>query len=119
MLNSGSAGSGQTQGSITTSRFENLSRVPANVVWRSDDTVRSQRIVPPNVVGQGVMFVYDVQTHTLRPSPDRLLLIKTPRGNVYKFQFTSIYQDAVATPTLQTPLGFYHFRYQQATNGDW
>lgn len=119
LLNSGSAGPGSTRAAMVASRFENLRAVPEGIQLRSDDTARAERIVPPNVIGSSVMFVYDVQTHTLRPSPDRCLVIQTSRGNMYKFQFTSIYQDAVSAPTLDTPLGFYHFRYQRATNGAW
>lgn len=119
LLNSGSAGPGSTSGAVVGSRFENLRALPADLQLRTDDTSRAARIVPPNVIGASVVFVYDVQTHTLRPSPDRCLVIRTARGNVYKFQFTSIYQDAVSSPTLDTPLGYYHFRYQRATNGAW
>lgn len=119
LLNSGTSGPGSTRGAMVSSRFENLRVVPVGIQLRSDDTARSARIVPPNVIGSSVMFVYDIQTHTLRPSPDRCLVIQTSRGNMYKFQFMSIYQDAVSAPTLDTPLGFYHFRYQRATNGAW
>ena len=119
LLNSGTSGPGSTRGAMVSSRFENLRVIPVGIQLRSDDTARSERIVPPNVIGSSVMFVYDIQTHTLRPSPDRCLVIQTSRGNMYKFQFMSIYQDAVSAPTLDTPLGFYHFRYQRATNGAW
>ncbi|MFZ9871289.1 MAG: HmuY family protein [Candidatus Kapaibacteriota bacterium] len=119
LLNSGTSGPGSTRGAMVSSRFENLRVIPVGIQLRSDDTARSARIVPPNVIGSSVMFVYDIQTHTLRPSPDRCLVIQTSRGNMYKFQFMSIYQDAVSAPTLDTPLGFYHFRYQRATNGAW
>jgi len=46
-------------------------------------------------------------------------LLRTRNGNLYKFQFTSIYKGAEPSPTLDTPIGYYHFRYQQATNGEW
>jgi len=117
LLNSGTAGAGSSQGATVSSRWESLASVPSDPGFRTEDTTKALRIVTPEVIGPGVMFVYDVQTHTLRPSPDRVLLIKTRAGNVYKFQFTSIYKDAVSAPDLNTPLGFYHFRYQQAING--
>jgi len=118
-LNSGTAGPGTTQGLMYGSRFDNLAKIPEGVTYRSDDTTKSNRIVPANVIGGDVMFAYDVNTHTINPSPDKVLLIKTSKGNIFKFQFTSIYKDAVSNPNLDTPLGFYHFRYQQAVNGEW
>ena len=119
LLNSGNAGVGGSLGETYNSRWESLIIMPSPFTFRTDDTTKANRIVSPYVAGTGVMFVYDVATHTLRPSPDRVLLVRTKSGNIFKFQFTSIYKDAVATPNQDTPLGFYHFRYQLAKNGDW
>lgn len=112
-LNSGTAGSGMVQGAMVASRFENLAAVPSGTTLRNDDTSAASRIVPVAVIGSDVMFVYDMSTHTLRPSPDRCLVIKTGKGNTYKFQFTSIYKDADPAPTVNSPLGFYFFRFKK------
>lgn len=112
-LNSGSAGIGSTKGAMVSSRFENLTAVPAGVTLVADDTSAANRIVPVSVIGGDVMFVYDLSTHTINPSPDKCLVISTRKGNTFKFQFTSIYQDAPSSPTVLTPLGYYHFRYQK------
>ena len=118
-LNSGSAGNGTTKGATHGSRFENLTKMPEGVALRDDDTTIGNRVVTVQVLGPDVMFVYDPPTHTLRPNANRVLLVRTRNGNLYKFQFTSIYKDAEPSPTQETPIGFYHFRYQQATNGEW
>ena len=118
-FNSGAAGPGTTKATMFGTRFDNLASVPGGVTYREDDTTMSGRIVPANVVGGDIMFVYDVNTHTISPSPDKVLLVQTSKGNIFKFQFTSIYKDADPTPDVFTPLGFYHFRYQRAVNGAW
>ncbi|MCO6466516.1 MAG: HmuY family protein [Bradyrhizobiaceae bacterium] len=113
MLNSGTAGPGNTKGAMVSSRFENLTAVPEGTTLVTDDSLASNRIVPVAVIGSNVMFVYDMSSHTIRPSPDKCLIVQTNSGNKYKFQFTSIYQDNNPTPTFMTPLGYYHFRYQK------
>jgi hypothetical protein len=118
-LNSGTAGQGSVKGAMVASRFENLTTVPAESTLRTDDTTTANRVVPANVIGGDIMFVYDVSTHTIAPSPDKVLVIKSGKGEMVKFQFTSIYKDAVSNPDVMTPMGYYHFRYQKAQNGKW
>lgn len=113
LLNSGTAGPGSTQGAMVQGRFEDITAVPSGVTLTNDDTAIAWRIVPVAVIGPNVMFVYDLSTHTISPSPDRCLLIRTANGNTYKFQFTSIYKDAIGNPNLNTPMGYYHFRYKK------
>lgn len=112
-LNSGTAGVGTSKGAMVSSRFDNVTAIPSGVTLRDDDTSSASRIIPVAVIGSDIMFVYDISTHTLHSSPDKCLVIRTARGNTYKFQFTSIYKDAVPNPTVMSPLGFYHFRYQK------
>jgi hypothetical protein len=119
LLNSGSAGVGSTKGARYNSRFENLTMLPNSIVLAEDDTTVGSRIYPVAVIGADAMFVYDISTHTISPSPDKVVLIKTRSGNFVKFQFTSIYQNAVASPDFNTPMGYYHFRYARSANGSW
>ncbi|RPI69255.1 MAG: hypothetical protein EHM43_02385 [Ignavibacteriae bacterium] len=118
-LNSGTAGSGVVKGAMIASRFENLTTVPAESTLKTDDTTNAGRVVPPNVIGSNIMFVYDITTHTIAPSPDKVLVIKTGKGTMVKFQFTSIYKDAVTNPDIFTPMGYYHFRYSKTTTTTW
>lgn len=109
-LNSGTNGPGSATGAVVASRFESLMAVPAGTVLRSDDTANP--VVSTALSGGPVntMFVYDGPTRTIRCSPDRTLIVKTATGKLFKFAVTSLYKDAVANPTMATPLGFYHFR---------
>lgn len=119
-LNSGNDGTGTTQGAVVTSRWENLTQMPnIQLLDESDDPLF--RIINPAVVGGDLMFIYDAAAdHTIKVSPDKVLVLRSGKtGTEYKFQFTSIYLDAEPNPTQNTPLGFYHFRYQQANNGAW
>lgn len=107
-LNSGNAGIGGTKGAIAKNRFENVTSLPSNSVLRNDDTTS------PVIAFFGVdpVWVYQgAPNHTLAPSPDRTIMIKTRKGRLVKFQFTSIYQGAPVTPTQNSPIGYYHFRY--------
>ncbi|MEY3385230.1 MAG: hypothetical protein RIR53_41 [Bacteroidota bacterium] len=112
-LNSGTNGTGSVLGSVVSGRFETVTGIPAGVTLRSDDTTRP--VVPLAVLGPDAFFIYDIATHTLRPSPDKTLLVKSLSGKLYKFSVTSIYKDAITSPTLDTPIGFYHFRVANLT----
>lgn len=119
-LNSGNDGTGTTQGAVVDSRWENLTQMPnIQLLDESDDPLF--RIINPAVLGGDLMFIYDpAADHTIKVSPDKVLVLRSGKtGAEYKFQFTSIYQDADPNPTQNTPIGFYHFRYQQANNGAW
>jgi hypothetical protein len=111
-LNSGNVGPGSTQGVIVKSRFENITVLPSSSVLRNDDTLAP--IVPLPVIGSEALFIYQGSpNHTIQPSPDKVIAVRTQKGRLVKFQFTSIYEGAPATPTQETPIGFYHFRYAQ------
>ncbi|MFN5876138.1 MAG: HmuY family protein [Ignavibacteria bacterium] len=110
-LNSGGNGSGAVQGAVITGRFDNVGIVPSGTVFRLD--AADNPVVPLPVLGANVFFLYDIASHTLRPSPDKVLLIKTSSGKVFKMQITSIYKDAIPNPTEESPIGFYHFRSAQ------
>lgn len=118
-LNSGSAGIGSTKGARYDSRFESLNKLPNSIVLAEDDTTTGGRIYPAVVIGADAMFVYDISTHTISPSPDKVVLLKTRNGNFVKFQFTSIYENAAASPSIYTPMGYYHFRYAKSASGNW
>ena len=107
-LNSGSAGPGATIGALVKSRFEQVTGMPAGVTLRSDDTLNP---VISFVGANGAWIYAGAPNHTLAPSPDRCVVIETDKGRLVKFQFTSIYEGAPATPTQNSPIGFYHFRY--------
>lgn len=107
-LNSGSAGPGATNGALVKSRFEQVTSMPAGMTLRSDDTLNP---VIAFVGANGSWIYAGAPNHTLAPSPDRCFVIETDKGRLVKFQFTSIYQGAPASPTQNSPIGFYHFRY--------
>lgn len=107
-LNSGSAGPGATNGALVKSRFEQVTSMPSGLTLRSDDTLNP---VIAFVGANGSWIYAGAPNHTLAPSPDRCFVIETDKGRLVKFQFTSIYQGAPATPTQNSPIGFYHFRY--------
>jgi hypothetical protein len=119
MLNSGTVGKGATRGTVVSSRWENVTKVDAGWVFLQDDTLAANRVVPNCVLCPQAMFVYSgPPNHAITPSPDKVLIVKTPTGSVVKMQITSIYQNAVPSPTTTTPIGYYHFRYVKAVDGN-
>lgn len=112
-FNSGKAGPGTTKAAVVNSRFENVATVDTTLL-RTDDTTATSRIVSTDLTGPGI-FVYQSSQHTIVVSPDKTILVRTHAGNYVKFQFTSIYKDAPASPTMFMPLGYYHFRYVRST----
>lgn len=120
LLNSGTVGSGSTLGAVVNSRFENLTDVPDTSILKVDDASDTTRIIPLALAGSDAVFIYSgPPNHTITPSPDKVIFIKTNAGALVKFQVTSIYFDAPPSPTLETPLGYYHFRYAKANAGKW
>jgi len=113
LLNSGNVGPGSVQGAVVSGRFEDVTTVPTALL-RSDDTAAANRVMPNCVTCLNAIFVYDRNSHTIGPSPDKVVAIVTSTAG-YIFQVTSIYENAPATPNLTTPLGFYHFRYRRDT----
>lgn len=113
LLNSGNVGPGSVQGAVVSGRFESVTTVPTALL-RSDDTVVANRVMPNCVTCANAIFVYDRNSHTIGPSPDKVVAISTSTAE-YIFQVTNIYENAPATPNLMTPLGFYHFRYRRVS----
>lgn len=109
-FNSGTAGVGTTKAYVASARFE-LVTVADTSKLKTDDTTTTNRIVSIDLTGPGVFIYQPTVRHTIVPSPDKTIVVRTKGGKFVKFQFTSIYQDAVPSPDELTPLGFYHFRY--------
>jgi hypothetical protein len=115
MFNSGTAGVGSTKAVILPGRFDAITSIPNGTVLRVEDTTESNRIIPVNVIPPGAYFLYDVVQHTISPAPDQTIIVQTGGGKYVKLAFTSIYQGAVTTPTLFTPMGYYHFKYVRSS----
>jgi hypothetical protein len=118
MLNSGTVNPnrlGRTQGGIVDSLFDAVSGMPTSL--RNDDTATAQRIIATSVVPPGNFFTYSFsgpQIHTLTAPTTRTIVLRTATGTNVKLQITSIYQNAVSSPTIATPIGFYTFRYTKS-----
>lgn len=110
-LNSGNKNSfGKTLGIVVDSTFDLVTVAPPDSVFRTEDTASSRRIVSIDLLGKG-MFNYNSAQHTITPNPQKTLILKTRSGTYVKVQFVNLYKDAVAMPTIQTPLGYYRLRY--------
>ncbi|CAN5563992.1 hypothetical protein BH10BAC6_BH10BAC6_10400 [soil metagenome] len=113
-FNSGTVGVGTTKAYVASARFE-LVTVADTSKLKTDDTTTTNRIVSIDLTGPGVFIYQPTVRHTIVPSPDKTIVVRTKGGKFVKFQFTSIYKDAVPSPDELTPLGYYHFRYARST----
>lgn len=111
LLNSGNVNAnGKTIGIVVDSTFDLVSSAPADAAMRTEDTTAAKRIVSIDLFGKG-MFNYNSAQRTIIPNPQKTLILKTRSGNYVKVQFVNLYKDAVAAPTMLTPLGYYRLRY--------
>jgi hypothetical protein len=112
-LNSGTFNpAGKTLGAVVNVPYDQLTTVPTAEL-RAEDTVAARRIISPSLGGDG-LFVYDFQTHVLKPVPTKTLVLKTRTGKYVKVQFVSLYKDAPAQPNPYD-LGYYTIRYTIST----
>jgi hypothetical protein len=111
LLNSGNMNpNGKTIGIVVDSTFDLLTTAPADEMLRREDTTSANRIVSIDLFGKG-MFTYNSAQRTIIPNPQKTLVLKTRTGNYVKVQVVNLYKDAVANPTMFTPLGYYRLRY--------
>ncbi len=99
---------GKTLGAVVNVPYDQLTAVPTAEL-RAEDTVATRRIISPSLSGDG-LFVYDFQTHVLKPVPTKTLVLRTRTGKYVKVQFVSLYKDAPAQPNPYD-LGYYTIRY--------
>lgn len=114
-FNSGTAGIGSTKAYVASARFESVTMADTTKL-KNDDTTTTSRIVSIDLTGPGVFIYQPTVHHTIVPSPDKTIVVRTKGGKFVKFQFTSIYKDAVPSPDELTPLGYYYFRYVRSTS---
>jgi hypothetical protein len=115
VLNSGNVNpNGKTVGVVIDSTFDLLSSAPLDSAFRADDTASAKRVISIDLFGKG-MFNYNSSTRTITPNPQKSLVLKTRTGKYVKVQFVNLYKDAVASPTMLTPLGYYRLRYVKNT----
>jgi hypothetical protein len=115
VLNSGNINTnGKTRGLMIDTTFDLLQSAPEETRLRTEDTSvvsgRRNTIVPGDLLGTG-LFLYNGATRTLSINPQRTLVLTTAGGKFVKVQFVNLYQGAVATPTMFTPVGYYTIRY--------
>lgn len=111
-VNSGNRNTvGKTVAALVDTTFDLITTAPADANLRSEDTTSgTSRIIPIDLTG-GSLFIYNGAARTINPNPQKTLVLKTRSGKYVKVQFVNLYQGAVATPTMTTPLGYFRIRY--------
>lgn len=114
-FNSGTVNAaGKTKVAIIDSIFDQLSIVPQESLFLSDDTSSAGRAIKtlqyPNTI-----FVYSgPPNHACTFKPNKTIVLRSRSNRYYKVQFLSIYKDAPEQPDTKTALGYYRFRYIKA-----
>lgn len=104
---------GRTIGLTIDSTYDLVTTAPADAQMRTEDTAFARRIVPMDFVSNSVLLYNPVQ-RTISVNPQKTMTFKTARGNYVKMQIISVYQNAIAAPTITTPVGYYTFRYTKS-----
>ncbi|GAB1429906.1 hypothetical protein MASR2M18_07390 [Ignavibacteria bacterium] len=114
-FNSGTVNpNGKTKVAIIDSIFDQLSVVPQESLFLSDDTSSAGRAFKtlqyPNTI-----FIYSgPPNHACTFKPNKTVVLRSRSNKYYKVQFLSIYKDAPEQPNTKTELGYYRFRYIKA-----
>lgn len=56
-------------------------------------------------------FSYDMSTHIIRPTPGRVLVVRTADGRYAKIRIISYYKDAPDNPSFMDPSRYFTFEY--------
>lgn len=105
---------GKTKALIIDSTFDQLSIVPQESFFKSDDTTSEDRIIK-TLLHSATVFTYSgPPNHACSFKPNKTVVLRTRSNKYVKLQFLSIYKDAPEQPNTKTETGYYRFRYIKA-----
>jgi|694.fasta_scaffold111613_3 hypothetical protein len=102
--------------------YDTLSKVPADSVFRTDNTSASPKIYAITTGSSKGWYNYDFATSLVTPLAGRVLIIKTASGKYAKMEILNYYKGGI-TPTTGTDAEkltkqrYYKFRFKFQSNG--
>ncbi len=114
IINGGAVRSGQGGAYIFTGLFSELTEIPENQVFDTDESTTELAI--PTGSGNG-WYNYDFMTNWISPIAGRVLVIRTGDGKYAKVEILSYYKDAPQSPDPAAIARHYTFRYIYQPDG--
>lgn len=120
LTNAGTSGPGQGGAFVYTGLFDNLTTIPADSVFKTDNAPTSYAI--PTGSGKG-WYNYDGLNNLITPLAGRVLVIKTASGKYAKMEITCYYKGGTTLAASATDMDkltkqrYYTFRFAYQPNG--
>lgn len=113
IINSGVSGPGNVEAQVVSGVFAELLTAP-ETGYQKDLAAANLAIKPGS--GNG-WYNYNATAMTINPIPGKLIVLKTTDGKFAKIQIKSYYQNAPATPDINSVSRYYTFDYVYQPNG--
>ena len=120
LTNGGTSGTGQGGAFVYTGLFDNLTTIPTDSVFKTDNAPTAYAITTGS--GKG-WYTYDGLNNLITPLAGRVLVIKTASGKYAKMEIVSYYKGGVTLPATATDTEkltkqrYYTFRFAYQPNG--
>ncbi|MCU0444517.1 MAG: HmuY family protein [Microscillaceae bacterium] len=114
IINGGAIRSGQGGAYIYTGLFTELTEIPDNQVFSTDQSPTQLAI--PTGAGNG-WYNYNPATNWISPIAGKILVIKTGEGKYAKVEVLNYYKDSPSTPSPTAISRHYSFRFIYQPNG--
>lgn len=120
IVNSATSGPGTSQAQVVSGIFDELAMAPTDG-YKSDNDVApiagapNANLAIPTGSGQG-WYTYDGANMVNKPTPGKIIVVKTSEGRFAKMEILSYYKDAPANPTFNNTARYYTFRYVYQPN---
>lgn len=114
IVNGGVIRSGQGGAYIHTGLFNELTEIPANQVFNTDETATTLAI--PTGSSNG-WYNYNSTTNIISPIAGKILVIKTGDGKYAKVEILNYYKNAPTNPSATDIGRYYTFKYIYQPNG--
>ncbi len=115
-FNSGTVNTaGKTKAMIVDTTFDDMSMLPHESLFRTDDTASAERIIKTLQFPETIFTYSGPPNHACSFKPNKTIILRSRSNAYYKVQFLSIYKDAPEQPNTKTELGYYRFRYVKAS----
>lgn len=121
LINGGTSGSGQGGAFIYNGLFDELTAVPVDSVFKTDNATTGTYAITP--VSDKGWYHYDYANNIITPLAGRILVIKTASGKYAKVEITCYYKGGVTLATTASDAEklskqrYYTFKYSYQPSG--
>ncbi|TAF98812.1 MAG: hypothetical protein EAZ44_10960 [Cytophagia bacterium] len=114
IVNGGTIRTGQGGAYIFTGLFDELTTIPANQVFNTDQSTTQLAIATGSGMG---WYNYNPAQNWISPIAGKILVIRTGDGKFAKVEILNYYRDSPSSPSPSAISRYYSFRYVYQPNG--